>query len=304
MDLRQLRFFLEIANCGGFTKAAEKLYIAQSALSTAIKNLEDELGTELFSRKNKRVTLTPEGELLAEHAVRILRMMDRAHQEIGDMKNLMKGEVRVGLTPMLSSFFFPKIIASFKRKYPNMRLSIIGDSARNLRRRIENGELDIGVIVGDAPESLDSHSILREEIIACVSKNHRFAGNRTMPLKDLLNEPLLLFGNGYSIREIIDEAARREGMTITPAAESNLFSLLRSLAKEELGVAFLLKMAVINDSDITAVSCSPQLFINMSIAWKKNTALSAANKVFIQFIINEVDEYYMLTQAAETFPLP
>jgi len=305
MDLRQLKFFLEIADCGGFTKAAEKLFIAQSALSTAIKKLEEELGAELFNRQNKRITLTYEGEIFALRAREILRSVDSAAQEIAGLKSLIKGEVRVGLTPMLSSFFFPKILAAFKHQYPSLQISVQGDSAWNIQRKIETGEIDLGIIAGEVPDGLDSHHILREEVVACVSRSHPLAGNKKLPAKTLLSQPLLQFKAGYAIRELIDDIARREGIGTVTAAESNIFSLLKNLAKEELGVAFLLKMAAAGTpNEVAVISCDPQIYLNHFIAWKKNTRLSPANRAFVDFLASELDEYYMLKRAAETFPLP
>lgn len=304
MDLRQLKFFLEVADSGGFTKAAEKLHIAQSAISIAIKNLEDELEVQLFVRRDRKVSLTAEGESLAQNARAIFRGVARARQDIADLRGLLKGEVRVGLTPMLSSFFFPKIIASFKRRFPALQIAVSGDSDWNIQRQIEAGEIDLGLINGKVPAGFDSHHMLREEVVACVSRFHPFANKKTCPLRDLLAEPLVQFQKGYYLRELVDEHAAREGMVPLVMAESNLFSLVRSLVKEELGVAFLLKMAAVKDPDVVPISCDPPLFLDFAIAWKRDAPLSPANRAFVNFLIQEVDDYYLLTQAAGTFPLP
>lgn len=212
--------------------------------------------------------------------------------------------MRVGLTPMLSSFFFPKIISSFKQSHPGLKISISGDSAWSIQRKIESGELDIGVIAGEVPEGLSSHHLLREEIVACVYPGHPFAGRKKMALRELLREPLIHYQEGYHLRELIDEICAREGIIPTVVAESNLFSLIRSLVKEKLGMAFFLKMVVARDAEVVAMSCDPPLFMDLYIAWKKNSYLSRANRAFVDFLIQELDEYYMLTRAAGTFPLP
>ncbi|NJC87621.1 MAG: LysR family transcriptional regulator [Desulfuromonas sp.] len=304
MDLRQLKFFLEVADSGGFTRAAEKLNIAQSALSIAIKKLEDELEVKLFVRRDRKVSLTVEGESLALNARAIFRGVAKARQEIADLRGLLSGEVRVGLTPMLSSFFFPKIISSFKRRFPALQISISGDSAWNIQRKIESGDIDLGLINGKVPESLDSHHILREEVVACVHRFHPFAKKKQCPIGDLLAEPLVQFQKGYYLRELVDELAAGEGIVPVVMTESNLFSLVRNLVKEELGLAFLLKMAAAKDPDLATISCDPPLFLDFAIAWKKDVPLSPANRAFVNFLIQEVDDYYMLTQAAATFPLP
>lgn len=303
MDLRQLNVFLAVADCGGFTKAAERLNIAQSALSIAVKKLEDELEVKLFVRRDRKVSLTAEGESLAQSAKDIFRKVASARQEIADLRGLLRGEVRVGLTPMLSTFFFPKIIAEFKRRYPALQISVYGDSAWNIQRKIESGDIDMGIINGTV-SGLDSHHMLREEVVACVSRFHRFAAKKRVPTRDLLAEPLVQFEKGYYLRELVDELAAGEGIVPVVMAESNLFSLVRSLVKEELGLAFLLKMAVAKDPDLATVSCDPPLYLDLYIAWKKDAPLSPANRAFVNFLIQEVDDYYLLAQAATTFPLP
>ena len=185
MDLRQLKFFLEVARSESFTRAAEKLHIAQPALSIAIRKLEEELEIVLFNRRDRKISLTAEGEVLARHAREILQGVNDARQEIDDLRGLLKGEVRVGLTPMLSSFFFPQIISSFKRSHQALQISIYGDSASNIQRMIESGEIDMGVIAGKVPEGLDSHHMVREEVVACVHRSHRFAGRRKLPIRYL-----------------------------------------------------------------------------------------------------------------------
>jgi DNA-binding transcriptional LysR family regulator len=304
MDLKQLSFFLEVATAQGFTRAAEKLHIAQSALSISIGKLEDELGVVLFVRGKRKVSLTAEGEVLAVHAREILQGVVKARQEIEDVRGLLKGEVNVGLTPMLSSFFFPKIIAEFKRSHPGLQIAVRGDSAWDIQRLVESGAIDLGIIVGPVPEELEAHHLVREEVVACVHRHHPYAQAKKLPLRTLLSQPLIHFKEGYSLREIIDELARKEGITPLVMAESNLFSLIRSLVKEELGLAFFLKMALARDAEVTAISCDPPLYLDLSIAWKKNARLSPANRAFLNFLIQEIDDYYQLRVAAGTFPLP
>jgi len=304
MDLKQLRVFLEVANSEGFTRAAQKLHIAQSAISTSIRKLEEDLGVVLFNRGERKISLTAEGKVLAAHARELIQGVVKARQEIEDLRGLLKGEVKVGLTSMLSSFFFPKIISEFKRLHSGLQISILGDSAWNIQRMVESGDIDLGIIAGTIPEELDYHLLVREEVIACVHRNHFYAGAKKLPMRTLLSQPLVHFKEGYYLREIIDGLASKEGISQVIMAETNLFSLVKGLVKEELSLAFLLKRAMARDSEIAIISCDPQLYVDLSIAWKKNARLSPANRAFLNFLIQEVDDYYQLREAAGTFPLP
>lgn len=304
MDLRQLNFFLKIAKTESFTKAAEQLHIAQPALSIAIRKLEEELDVLLLNRQGRKITLTPEGEALMRHALVIQQQVRDARQELDDLHGLLRGEVRVGITPMLGSFLFPQIISSFKHRYPELQLFINSDSAWNMQRKIAAGKLDIAVVAGDLPKGLDSHLLVRDEVVACVHRTNKLATRQKATMAELLTVPLIHFTEGYHLRELIDERASAEGVAAKVVAESNLFALARGLVKEELGLAFFPKMVIGQDNQLATISCDPPLFLDLVIAWRENAALSRANRLFVDYIIQEVDDYYLLTQAAASFPLP
>ena len=134
MDLRQLRVFVEVARLGSFTRAAEHLHVAQPAVSLSIRKLEEGLDLTLLNRQEKRVTLTAEGEALLAHARRILEDCAAAEAEMAELRGLGSGEVRVGIPPMMSSYFFPLIIREFRRRYPKLRLSVNGEGAASIQR--------------------------------------------------------------------------------------------------------------------------------------------------------------------------
>ena len=116
-DIRQLQFFVEIARYKNFTKAAEALNVAQPAVSMSIQKLEDELESVLFNRKSRQVSLTSEGEVFFVHAQKILEDVNAAGMEMADLKGLKTGEVRLGIPPMMSTYFFPAIIHDFSYNF-------------------------------------------------------------------------------------------------------------------------------------------------------------------------------------------
>ena len=115
MDLRTLRYFRTIADLGSYTRAAEQLHIAQPALSMAMRKLEAELELTLLQRRDKRIQLTDEGRRLYHHAQRLLQASDEALIEMAELKGLQQGEVRVGVSSMLGSYYFPPIFMAFRQ---------------------------------------------------------------------------------------------------------------------------------------------------------------------------------------------
>jgi DNA-binding transcriptional LysR family regulator len=285
MDLRQLRVFVEVARQGSFTRAAEYLRVAQPAVSISIRKLEEELDLTLLNRQEKRVSLTAEGETLLIHARGILENFRAAEAEMAELRGLGGGEVRVGIPPMMSSYYFPLIIRDFRARYPNLKLSVNGEGAAIIQRMISKGEIDMGVIAGHKiPEGLEYQHFLREEIVACVPANHPLAEHDTIAFSDFLQEPQIVFKKGYYMRELMDELAEEIDLKPKVVFETNLFSLVRSLVKERLGISTFLRMVVSGDPELAAVSFNPPLHLDLVIAWKANRHVSRANRAFIDFL--------------------
>lgn len=286
MEFRQLEYFIEVAKQLNFTKAAEQLCIAQSAISKSIKKLEKDLGVLLFNRVDKKVMLTAEGEVLLRHARRILEQVRHAQEEIEEMRGLEKGEVRIGLPSMVGSYYFPGIILDFKKQYPHLQFTLYEQGTMKVQRMISNGDIDMGVIVQDTiADDLEAVPFLEEEMCVCVPKGHPFAERESVTYEEVAREPLVLFQEGYFQRELIAEAGRRMGVPLTVRFETNQISLLKSLVARGSGITLFLHMVVANDPDLVAVSLQPPVYLKLAIAWKKHAYLSLANQEFLSFLM-------------------
>jgi len=287
MDRRMLQVFSEVVRQGSFTRAAEKLYIAQPAVSITIRKLEEELELTLLNRQEKQVSLTTEGEGLLRHAESILDAFAAAETEMAELRDLTHGEVRIGIPPMLSSYYFPKIIGEFRRCYPYLQLSVNGEGAANLQQMIRKGEIDMGVIAGaEVPDGLQGKHLLREEIVACVPIDHPLAGGQpAITLAEFLREPLILYQEGYFMRKLMDELIADSDATPQVIFETNLFTMVRSLVKQQMGVSTFLRMVVSDDPELAAVSFDPPLHLDLQVAWKADRYLSRSNRAFLEFLL-------------------
>jgi DNA-binding transcriptional LysR family regulator len=292
VDIRQLRFFVEIARTGNFTRSAEQLRIAQPAVSVAIKKLEDELDLTLFNRQGKQITLTAEGEIFLEHAQGILAGMRAIKLAMADLRGLNKGEVLIGIPPMLSAYFFPAILCDFKSRYPNLNMSVYGEGAWRIQQMISQGELDMGVIAGrNVPDTLEARHFLREEVVVCVPSGHPFATRPSVTFGEFVREPLGFYKEGYYLRELIFEVLKGKGMEPRIVFETNLFSLVKSLVRGGLGIATFLRMVVAGDDDLASVPFDPPLYLDLVIAWKQGAYLSQANRAFVDFLLERTSGY-------------
>jgi len=288
MDLRQLKVFKEVAQLGSFTRAAESLHIAQPAVSVTVRKLEEELELTLLNRREKTVTLTAEGEVLLGHITNILDNCKVAENEMAELRGLQAGEVTIGITPMMSAYFFPRIIMAFRKQYPGLKLTVNGEGATSIHKKIISGELDMGVIARRmVTEGLEYQNFLREEIVVGVPADSPYVERGKIKIADFLKEPLIVFKQGYYMRELLDELAQQNKIQPNIVFETNLFSLVGSLIKEKLGISTFLRMVIRGESQLVPVSFDPPLHLDLVIAWKEKRYLSRANRVFRDFLLEK-----------------
>lgn len=288
MDFKQLRYFQEIVRLGSFTRAAESLHVAQPAISVSIRKLEAELELQLFQRHDRKVTLTAEGERLAQHAQRILQLVDDARLEMQELKGLTKGEVRVGIPGMMGSYYFPPILMAFRHRYPHISLQVIEGGTWQLQQMLENAELDLAVIVSEfLPEVLEAKTLHSEEMRVVVGLDHPLAKQSSVSFEEFFKEELVLFRNGYFHRKVVDRLAADIGINPLIGFETNLIPLIKSIIKQGFGISTLLAMAVKHDQDLVNLPFKEPVWLELCIAWRRDGYLSRANQAFVDFLVEK-----------------
>lgn len=286
MDLKPLKFFVAVAEQGSFTRAAEQLRLAQPAISIAIRKLEEEIGLQLLNRKDRSITLTAAGAVFLQHAKTILGQVKTAQRAMDEMKELVRGEVSIGLPTMLGSYYFPRVISDFIRQHPTLNFSVKEHGTRTLQRMIADGELDLGVVVTEnVPETLEVRPFLQQEMVVCVPPGHSFADRDSVGYADFAAEPLVLFKEGYFQRDVIARVSRQADLPPRIIFETNLLPLIKQMVRRGVGISTLLEMVIADDSDLVAVKFEPSIRFELGIAWKKNSCLSQANQAFVDFLI-------------------
>jgi len=287
MDIRQLTYFVKLAETGNFTRAAEQMHIAQPALSIAIKKLENQLELPLFHRNDRKVVLTHEGNVLLEHARLILQQMKDANIAMAELKGLEKGEVRLGLPSMLGSYFFPEILMGFKSQYPNLKLTIVEAGTQSIRKMLLNGELDLGIIHNaEVPDSLITEHLLTSQMVAVVSEGHPLSHQQTITFKDFFQQELVMFKPGYFHREFIDEVCNQYLFSPKIAFETNLLPMILKIVRNDFAITALLEMVTEHEKGLVPIPFNQPIFLDIAIAWRKNGYLSVADRAFMEFVKN------------------
>ena len=192
MDLRQLRYFVTVAEEGSVTRAAERLHIAQQSLSQQIRSLEAELGAPLFERSSRGVALTDVGAVLLREGRPVLAQTERA---VEAARRAARGEgsvLRVGFLSSVANYMLPPIVRAFRARHPEVTLHVEDASIAMLVERLRAGELDAGVSRPPLVEDLETEVVLREPVAAVLPAGHPLATREQLALAELADEPWVL----------------------------------------------------------------------------------------------------------------
>src|SRR6266849_1603750 len=209
VQMGHLRCFLAVAEQRHFTRAARELGLAQPSVSSQVRRLESELGSELFHRMKGNVTLTPAGEALLPFARRILADVDAASSELRESATQVRGRLSIGATPSLAATLVPPVLARFHAVYPAVDLALREAGSGDLVAALEEGALDVAlVILPVRHDVLETQPLLREELVLALARTHPLAKRRTISVADLRDVPLVMFREGYDLRNATDAASR------------------------------------------------------------------------------------------------
>ncbi|MDX2319642.1 MAG: LysR substrate-binding domain-containing protein [Moritella sp.] len=289
LNSKILHYFATIVAQGSYTKAAEHLGIAQSALSIAMRKFEQQLGMPLLIRSSKGVVVTKEGEVLLVHSKDILARISDAETALNDLRGLEQGEVSIGIPGMMGSYFFPEILMAFKFKYPNLKLSIMEGGTQTIKEKLLSGELDLGVIVDEhVPSSLQVQRFVRPQMVAAVGKNHALANAKSVTYGDFFTHELVMFKAGYFHREVIDGLCEANNMTVNYSFETNLITMILNIVKNEFAITALLELVTDQEADVMGIPFDPPIYLDLALAWRKDGYLSLANRRFVEFTLAQV----------------
>ena len=285
MDLRQLEYFQMVCRLNNMTRAAERLHVAQPAISVAIQKLEEELGVQLFDRSQKQFTVTAEGRAFLERAEEILTKVQDAVLEMNDYRELKKGNLRLGVPPMIGSFLFPHIFAGFKQLYPQLELSVIEEGSLALRKMLETEAVDLGIVItSKSSDMLNIQPMTTGEIMLCVSPHHALAGQETVAFDQLRGEPFLLLKGDTYHRQLILQECRKHGFEPNIVLSSSQVDTIRGLVAKGIGISFLLQEIAERDNRIQCLHLHERLTIEIGLAWKRDRYLSKAAEAFKEFM--------------------
>lgn len=294
MELRQLQYALQIAAERNFSRAAEKLHIAQPSLSQQLSKLEKEIGVLLFQRNTSSVELTHAGEAFMEKAQKIMDEVELLRQEMSDISQLRGGKVVVGSMPITGSHLLPYVLPTFKLSFPNIEITLLEDSSMNLEKLTALGKTDLSLLSLPLVEPSLAYEIIGEELIdLAVPTNHPLAlrataNNMPVPvqLEELKGEPFIILKKGQGFRKMTIELCQQAGFEPHVVFESNNMETIQSLVAAGMGVTLVPRyIARAPRSEFVPIYlplADPVPYRTLVVAYRKGRYLSKAAEAFIE----------------------
>ncbi|MEO3683796.1 transcriptional regulator CynR [Shewanella vesiculosa] len=283
MLLRHINYFLAVAEYRSFTRAATSLYVSQPALSQQIKQLEEQLGCQLFDRSGRSVRLTDAGEMYARYARNALQDLQEGKRAINDVKNLSSGELRIAITPTFTTYLIGPLIKVFHERYPKVTLSVKEMSQEQMEQRLLDDEFDVGIAFENVHSAdIESQTLLVETLALVVRKDHPLAQESVVNLQILNQQSMVLLSNEFATREQIERYCRQHQVQPKVLMEANSLSAVIEIVRNTQ-LATLLPSNITGERDeLVAITLTPSLLQRTAVLLQRKGAYqTAAAKAFI-----------------------
>ncbi len=242
MELRHLRTIVAVAEHGSFTKAAEELHLAQSAISQQIRRLEAELGMEVFRRSSRSVEVTAEGQVILDHAHRVLAELDDMHSQLADLTGLLKGRLSIAGVYPFGRFDLYGVLADFRAQHPGVEIHMVEHTQDEVLAKLRTDELDAAFTSVDTDDLGDEFAatlIWEEEFVVATKPDHPIAKLGHVTLERMAEEPIVAYRDNSALRRRLEALFAKRGLQPQNAFVCTEMGAVRELASTGLGVAML-----------------------------------------------------------------
>lgn len=297
MELRQLEYFLMLCEEMQFTRAAERLNIAQPTLSQQIKVLENEVNTPLFHRIGKKITLTEAGQILYRQAQTIFQTLHTTKIQMQQLASLEKGILRIGALPGELTNIVSDLVLKFMHKFPHIQVTVT--SGEDIHTLLKNNKIDIGFSFSPLIENYDEQFVeipLYTEQFCYVESKDSAAQHVPVQLRDILNEPLVLFPNAHLCRRILNAAAKSDKLTIEPKFETSSIPAIFQFVEQGLGGTIVAKTLFdlhVSDKLQAHIIQHPLLERETLLIYQKERLQSPAFKAFLDLLEPALTNYQL-----------
>jgi DNA-binding transcriptional LysR family regulator len=285
LELRQLTYFVAVAEEGSFTRASERLFIAQPAVSRQVGHLERELGARLFARRPDGVRLTRAGEALLPRARRMLATADECRDQVAAAAGLMRGRIAVGSLFAAPRLGLSPLLAGYHGRHPDVDIAWREDTTERLMDQVGDGGADVVFVAPaseDWPGGHGAELVDRERALLLVPADHALAARASVCLADLRDEGLIALAPGSGHRTMVEHACREAGFAPLVVCEAGNTRMLLDMTAAGLGITFVPESIVPAGAALRAIVVDgPALERRVSMVWRESEPIAAPVAAFL-----------------------
>lgn len=287
MDIRVLRYFIAVATQENISAAANALHLSQPTLSRQLNNLEEELGTTLFVRGNRKITLTDEGMFLLDRAKEIVDLVEKTEANFNQKSEIISGEIHIGAGETEAMQFIAQTIKKVVAHHPNIKFHLYSGNADDITTKLDNGLLDFGIVIEPANKQKYDYLKLPATDVwgVLMRKDSPLAEKAYIHPTDLLNKPLII-SRQTAVSNELSGWLGEEIENLNVIGTYNLLYNASLLVKENIGYALCIDklMNTSEESTLCFRPLSPKLEAGLNILWKKHQTFSSATKIFLTYM--------------------
>ncbi len=287
--VKQLRYFVELEKHAHFGKAAEACFVSQSAFSVAIRELESTLGTQLFDRTNKRVTITAMGQEIVVQARLVIRDLEALMDMARVSSEPLSGKLKLGVIPTISPFLLPKILPKLRSQFPQLQLFLQEDTTQRVYERLMSGELDLILIAFPYElRNVETMKLFNDQFLLAYKADSQFIDKQKVTVDQLQSESILLLEDGHCLRDHALSACKIRNLNkVSHFAASSLLTLIE-MVEADLGVTYLPEMAkdspMLKNTNIKTQAMPKSSHREIGLIWRQGSARGEEFKMLGEFI--------------------
>ncbi|MGX0241724.1 DNA-binding transcriptional LysR family regulator [Staphylococcus capitis] len=293
MDIKHMKYFVEVVKQGGMTKASKSLYIAQPTISKVIKDIEAEMAVPLFDRSKRNLVLTDAGKIFFNKCKEIISLYDNLPTEINSLYGLETGHINISMSAVMSMRKFIGVLGDFHQLYPNITYNLIESGGKTTENLILNDEVDIGVTTLPVDHHLfESISLNKEDLRVVLYREHPLAYKTKIKMEELAEENFILFNEDFYLNDKIIENAKNAGFVPNMASQISQWNVIENLIINKLGITILpATISELLNDDVKMIQLeNANTEWELGVVWKKDKRLSHATNKWIEFLKEKLTE--------------
>ena len=286
MELTQLEFFLKVVEEGSFSRAADRVFRTQPAVSIAIRRLEEEIGAPLIDRSQKVPTLTAAGEVVHDYARRMIALRDQARSAVSELRELQRGRVRIGANESTSLYLLPQVILAYREHHPNVKVEIYQHTSDRLSREVLDRNVDFAIMAFEPVDrDLEAFPVLTDELILILHPEHPLVNSSSVTVKELGEESFVAHNVPTRSRQKVIEFFAENHTTLNIILELATIETIKRFVALKIGLAFVPRMCVREELERGQLATVPVRGLTyqrtLYVAHRRHTTFSHATAAFL-----------------------